>query len=86
MLVLLPIKANTVLEKVYYKKNTVRFFCFNYGKIIFTLLRKVVIGHMVITFLNIKNECVKGMFKKPVIAVNMAFITAQIISCTSSFV
>lgn len=61
---LLPAKADTVLEKRCYKKNTVRFFCFGDGKIVFKLLTEVIIGHDVITPINVKKAYLKETFTK----------------------
>lgn len=59
---LLLAKVDIVLEKRYYKKNIIRSSCFDYGKMVFALLIKVITSYIVITLVNIKKIFLKKIF------------------------
>ena len=61
---LLPAKIDAVLEKKCSKKYAVRFFYSSGGKVVFTLLTKIVIGHIVVSPINIWKICFEKMFSK----------------------
>lgn len=61
---LLPVKVDIVFKKKCCKRNTVRFFYFNYSKIVFVLLVEVIIDLMVITSINVKKACLEKTFTK----------------------
>lgn len=60
MLALLLVEADTILEKRYYKKNMIGPFCFGGGKIVFTLLIKIIADHVVIIFINVTKTDFEG--------------------------
>lgn len=51
-----------VLKKRCYKKDIFRLFNFNYYKIIFILLIKIIIDHIIVSPINNKEICFKKMF------------------------
>lgn len=62
MLILLPTDANKILKEKYYKRDTVKSFCFDSSKIIFVLLTEIVADHLVITFISIRKAYLKEIF------------------------
>lgn len=61
---LLPVKANTVLEKSCCKKNTVRLFYSGGSKMVFELLIEVVTDYVINIFINVKKAYLEEMFTR----------------------
>lgn len=53
---LLTIEVNAILKKKCCKKNMLSFFYFANRKIVFALLKKVIVGHVVIIPINLKKK------------------------------
>lgn len=61
---LLPAEVDMISNKKCCNKNTIGF-CYSHdGKIVFALLRKVVVAHVVITPINVWKAYLNKMFKK----------------------
>lgn len=61
-LIILRAKADTVAKKKCYKKNIIRSFCSNYGKMVYVLLTKIPINYMVILPTIVKKIYFEEMF------------------------
>lgn len=64
LLVLLPVEIDVVLEKRCNKRYAIRFFYSGSSKVVFILLIKIVIGHIIVTSINIQKTCLKEAFLK----------------------
>lgn len=73
---LLPAKTDTILKERCYKNFTIKFFCSGDSKMVFTLLTKVIVGHIFITLINVVKMCLKKRSQRPSIVANLASITA----------
>lgn len=60
----LPAEFDLILEKKSYEKNTVKSFCFSGGKMVITLLTKIVIDYVVIIYINIKKVDIEKTFMR----------------------